>query len=629
MDNSNINSYDASTSNPIDVSQTIEPTYYINKLTKIPKIDIKSYILEDDFDIEPYDEGIVKPSGVYGQVEKAFIKSSGIPVILKKYIKYSKNNLIPRDIIREIIIIQHLNQYPETMCVKLYGIAFDREQENLYLVLERLESDLHKITVSYKTRQDKNQGRLPSEQYRKIFYQILKAVNAIHSLGIVHNDIKLNNIMINDQYIRIIDFGLANFLGLGPLKKLVETYLSTEAIKAPDTNNQSIIGYIEGNRKTYVSDMYSIGATMIHMAVRNYFKLGIINNKIHIFNKVNGIYTDKGDQTAYLSNTKIFGIEGYDLLLKIMNHNTNERWCAKQALLHPYFQGLNGDYLIDRTLVGGNMDFYNKTINYTRSQYENKSMELCYLEELYENYKDTIIPIVDIKINNNNFYILHDWILSVLEDTNMIIGIDIIINSLVLLHKNLPIDFSLNNIQTKSILYNVIYEKIFTEYDTKIDEIHYIIDHSNTKKEIIQYQRDIIVNSNGQIEFYPISTILMYILLKLEYEIDTRITPIYGQLYNEMSKNILFIFIHPIVIKQPMTIWELCVYVAIKSLSTLLDVTPLELIDKPLVDWLVISKNKYNIIAEYVRAQEEYVIRNKSSSLGSIMFNTIKNIYGL
>lgn len=48
-----------------------------------------------------------------------------------------------------------------------------------------------------------------------MFYQIVKAVSYIHSKGIIHRDLKLQNILTNDKgQIKITDFGLARQYGI-------------------------------------------------------------------------------------------------------------------------------------------------------------------------------------------------------------------------------------------------------------------------------------------------------------------------------------------------------------------------------------------------------------------------------
>ncbi|KAJ3339968.1 hypothetical protein HDU93_007631 [Gonapodya sp. JEL0774] len=58
-----------------------------------------------------------------------------------------------------------------------------------------------------------NGGSLPIEQVRNITAQLLSALRHIHRLGVLHRDVKLDNVIINTQtlHITLIDFNLATF----------------------------------------------------------------------------------------------------------------------------------------------------------------------------------------------------------------------------------------------------------------------------------------------------------------------------------------------------------------------------------------------------------------------------------
>ena len=55
-------------------------------------------------------------------------------------------------------------------------------------------------------------GILPEKDARKILLQIINAIQYCHSNGVVHRDLKLENILfkdVEDLYVKVIDFGIS------------------------------------------------------------------------------------------------------------------------------------------------------------------------------------------------------------------------------------------------------------------------------------------------------------------------------------------------------------------------------------------------------------------------------------
>jgi serine/threonine protein kinase len=56
----------------------------------------------------------------------------------------------------------------------------------------------------------KSKGRLKQEEIIKLGYQLAKALEYLHVNKILHRDLKLGNILLNnDDTIKLCDFGLA------------------------------------------------------------------------------------------------------------------------------------------------------------------------------------------------------------------------------------------------------------------------------------------------------------------------------------------------------------------------------------------------------------------------------------
>ena len=75
-------------------------------------------------------------------------------------------------------------------------------------MLEYVDHDLKSIIK--KVGQKSNNIKFCEENIKVILYNILCAVNFIHTANIIHRDLKPANILITDESeIRICDFGLA------------------------------------------------------------------------------------------------------------------------------------------------------------------------------------------------------------------------------------------------------------------------------------------------------------------------------------------------------------------------------------------------------------------------------------
>ena len=63
------------------------------------------------------------------------------------------------------------------------------------------------------TLEDKmNAGSIPGDECMNIFFQILKAFEALQEFSVVHRDIKPENILIQDDTYKLADFGLCQKL---------------------------------------------------------------------------------------------------------------------------------------------------------------------------------------------------------------------------------------------------------------------------------------------------------------------------------------------------------------------------------------------------------------------------------
>lgn len=143
--------------------------------------------------------------------------------------------------------------------------ANGKTKELYYIVLEYLEHgellDLIYLTKGF------------GEDYGRIIASsLLDAVEAVHDAGIVHRDIKADNIMLGQDFnIKLLDFGFATFKSQGKL----HTYLGTPNYAAPELLLQTPYYGI-------CNDIFSLGVTIFVIVTGALpFKLATPNDSLY------------------------------------------------------------------------------------------------------------------------------------------------------------------------------------------------------------------------------------------------------------------------------------------------------------------------------------------------------------
>jgi hypothetical protein len=100
----------------------------------------------------------------------------------------------------------------------------------------------------------KREGRLPVEESRRILIEIADALEYAHKLGVIHRDIKPDNVLIEEGSGRALltDFGVAKALGAGQTMTEVGSVLGTPQYMSPEQAQ----GKADIDHR---SDLYSLG----------------------------------------------------------------------------------------------------------------------------------------------------------------------------------------------------------------------------------------------------------------------------------------------------------------------------------------------------------------------------------
>jgi serine/threonine protein kinase len=120
-------------------------------------------------------------------------------------------------------------------------------------------------------------GALPADEVARIGAQLADALAAAHEVGIVHRDIKPDNVLIApDGTVKITDFGISKAIGDATMTS-VGVIAGTPAYLAPEVAG--------GGKAGFPSDVFSLGATL-YAATEGTPPFGLDENTIALLVKV-------------------------------------------------------------------------------------------------------------------------------------------------------------------------------------------------------------------------------------------------------------------------------------------------------------------------------------------------------
>ena len=233
-------------------------------------------------------------------------------IVVKKIFK----DLLP-DPRREISFLKQLRDHEHVVKVHNYF----ESKKDLWIVMDYMnEGDLADLIMH---------GRVEEKQVIDIIRQTTKALEHIHSKGIVHRDLKLENIMLARKCekgplsVKLIDFGIST--KVGQHHRLQSTSVGTPGWLSPE-----IIA-----KKTYDQsvDMWALGIATYVLLV------GVLPFDEPLLNSSYGLKTDFS--VDYRSAWHVSS-DGCDFISRLIAKNPSDRLTASQALKHPW---LSRDYL--------------------------------------------------------------------------------------------------------------------------------------------------------------------------------------------------------------------------------------------------------------------------------------------
>uniref|UniRef100_A0A2K6FEY7 Homeodomain interacting protein kinase 3 n=1 Tax=Propithecus coquereli TaxID=379532 RepID=A0A2K6FEY7_PROCO len=249
--------------------------------------------------------------GTFGQVVKCWKRGTNEIVaikILKNHPSYARQGQI------EVSILARLSteNADEYNFVRAYECF--QHRNHTCLVFEMLEQNLYDFLKQNKF------SPLPLKVIRPILQQVATALKKLKSLGLIHADLKPENIMLVDPVrqpyrVKVIDFGSASHVS----KTVCSTYLQSRYYRAPEI--------ILGLPFCEAIDMWSLGCVIAELFLGWPLYPGALEY----------------DQIRYISQTQ--GLPGEQLLN--VGTKSTRFFCKETDMTHSEFFSFRNNYFVN------------------------------------------------------------------------------------------------------------------------------------------------------------------------------------------------------------------------------------------------------------------------------------------
>ncbi|CDY17301.1 BnaA10g09350D [Brassica napus] len=161
----------------------------------------------------------------------------------------------------------------------------------------------------------KSGGKLPEPEIRFYTRQILKGLMYLHGQGIVHCDLKSQNVMVGGETAKIADLGCAKMAGNESLE-----FSGTPAFMSPEV--------ARGEEQSFPADVWALGCMVIEMAT-GLSPWPELNDVVGAIYKIG--FTGESPEIPECLSEK-----GKDFLTNCLRRDPKQRWAVEELLQHPF-----------------------------------------------------------------------------------------------------------------------------------------------------------------------------------------------------------------------------------------------------------------------------------------------------
>jgi len=236
--------------------------------------------------------------------------------------------------------------------------------KEIYLVMDFIDHDLGRLLKEMRERKEV----FELAEIKSLLFQLLSAIGHMHSLGIIHRDIKTNNLLLgHDGILRLTDFGLSReyYLSEDQEKKRnkdewaemnAENQYTPTVVTLRYRSMELLLGVKE---YTTAIDMWSCGVIFAELINGgSFFKSHLEIEQIYEIIELLGTPTDRQwpglsrldvvrkkkiifpQQPHSMLHKRFGGVlsrAGFELLSHLLHYNPDKRISASEALDHPFF----------------------------------------------------------------------------------------------------------------------------------------------------------------------------------------------------------------------------------------------------------------------------------------------------